>query len=212
MKRQFHQCGSSDGLIEPDMLRDDHAAAGKSLRKFLWMSYLTGQSVDAGFLGHLAWHIRECGGQGVDDFAVNPKSDMGHARIKLLLGREFDDPELHYVNTSLHDKKNNQRIEHRVPIRLPSTIFSRSFEDFQEPALITEPIEETARFDCVRWHEHSVKRKADAANVHWSKIIPGALYWDGVEFTNRDNFFTICLRDLRSNVSHALIILRRLLS
>ena len=193
-------------------MRDIHDAAGKHLRKFLWMSYLTGSAVDASFLGHLAWHIRESGGRGVDEFAVNPNSNMGHAKIKLLLGREFEDPELHYVTTALHDKKNDQRIETKIPIRLPSSILSRSFKDFQEPASSHEPIPDTARFDCVKWHEHTVKRRADAANVHWSRIVPASLYWDGVEITNRDNFFTICLRDLRSNVSTAMIILRRHLS
>ena len=210
MKRLFHERGSS-GSYEQNILGDARAAAGKGLRKFLWLSYLTGKTVDANFLGHLAWHIRECGGQGVEDFAVNPNSDMGHARVKLILGREFDDPELEYVNTAVHDTKSNQRSEARVPIHLPSVIFKREYKDFQEPAaLITEPAEDTTRFDCARWHEHSVRKKA-AEKKHWSRIIPSALYWDGVQFQNRDNFFVICIRNLRTNVSHPMIILRRTL-
>ena len=181
------------------------------MRKFLWMSYLTGTSVDAQFLGHLAWHIGKCGGHGVDDFAVNPNSNMGHAKIKLLLGREFDDPDLTYPSTVLHDKKTDQRIEARIPIHVPSKIFERNFKDFEQPTETAEPATDVVRFDCARWRDHSI-RKASEGKVHWSRVVPAALYWDGVEFQNRDSFFTICVRDLRANVSYPMIILRRALS
>ena len=171
------------------------------------MSYFTSKAVNAKFLGHLAWHIGKCGGVGGDDFAVDPASDMGYARIKLLSGRDFDDPELCYVSTPMYDKKNNQQAENRVPTHLPSRIFGAQFKDFQEPIELTEPAEEIARLDCPRWREHRVRQRVMSSH-HWSRIVPAALYQDGVHFQNRDNFFTICVRDLRTNVSHVSIILR----
>ena len=208
MKRRAYEGSSAgSGAYEPNIMNESYAAAGKELRKFLWMAYLTSANVDAKFLGHLAWHITKCGGQGVEDFVVNPTSDMGHARIKLVLGREFDDPELDYYSCPIHDKKSDQRSEARMPIQLPSKIFDRNFKDFREPKEPVEPASETAKLECERWRGHEI-RKEYGSRLHWSRIVPAALYWDGVQFQNRDNFFTICIRDLRTNVSYPMVILR----
>ena len=208
MKRLHHQLGTS-GVYEPNTMQDHHAEAGKQLRKFLWLAYLTGATVDAEFLGHLAWHILQCGGQGVSDLSVNPNSDKGYRRVRLVLGREFEDPTLTYVTTPLHDNKTNQRVEGRVPIHLPSNIFN-GYDTGPMPLI--EPAAETTRFDCDRWETHALRQKAVAAGMHYSKIMPVSLYWDGVQFQNRDSFFTICVRDLRTNVSHPIIFLREALS
>ena len=65
MKKLFH-----NGIgIDQTVVHSAHAQAGKALRKFLWLAYLTNKTVDAKFLGHLAYHIGQCGGQGVEDLA-----------------------------------------------------------------------------------------------------------------------------------------------
>jgi hypothetical protein len=209
MKRAFHQ---TSAVPEPAILSESFGAAGKELRRFLWMSYLTSAKVDARFLGTLAWHIRASGGHGVDDIACNPTTNRGDERIKLVLGREFEDPHLTYISTVVHDKKNNQRSEARMPVHLPFNILEREYDNFQEPSDLVEFAENMNRFDCDRWHQHRVRRKATEQNIHWGRIVPAALYWDGVQFENRDSFISVCLRNLRTNVSYPMAILRTLLS
>ena len=160
MKRLFH---SGIG-IDQSAVQSAHAQAGRALRKFLWLGYLTNKTVDAKFLGHLAYYIGQCGGQGLEDLAVSPSSDKGYQRIKLLLGRDFDDPELEYTNTALHDKKHNQRVEQRVPVHLPSRILSQNFKDFKEPIEPVAPALESAKLDCARWRQHSVRQKFEGTH------------------------------------------------
>ena len=111
------------------------------------------------------------------------------------------------TQTFHYTTKNNQRVEQRVPVHLPSRILSHNFKDFKEPMGPVVPALESARLDCARWRQHSVRQKFEG-KYHWSRIVPGALYWDGVQFQNRDSFFCVCLRDLRTNTSHVCIILR----
>jgi len=206
MKRLFHNVGNVFASLanEPEIQETNHRDHGCELRKFLWLSHLTSKKVDATFLAQLSYHITQAGGVGVEDLAMTPESKHGSEHIRLLLGQEFEDPELYYVKTPMYDKIVAERKEVSMPIHLPSTIFKEHFKSAAEPSEgEEEPVLE--HLDCHKWSDHPVRNR-HKDRLHWSRIVPAAMYWDGVQYTIRDNFFAIYLRDLREGISHVLVV------
>ena len=191
MKRAYNNDDNvfSSGAFEPEVQEQNHVDHGAALRKYLWLSHLSSKSVDATFLAELAWHITKAGGRGVEDLGACPGSTHGCDRIRFLLGHEFKDPKLHYVNVPLFNKHTSERVETDIPIHLPSAIFEEQFSsdvssDTQSSAT-EEPVNSRKRQD------HPVRRRHTSL-VHWSRIRPVSLYWDGVQYTQRDTF-SVCI-------------------
>ena len=216
MKRAYH--GDSNTFAtssavssrhEPEIQESCQMEAGKKLRSFLWSSHLSSRTVDATFLAELSWHITSAGGRGVEDLGVPPESKAGAKHIKLLLGQNFADPTLYYVKTPLHDKITSQRVQTSVPIHLPSQIFEEQLEshDSHVDTNDTQTPTHVHDLDCRKWREHPVRQR-HAHILPSSRIRPVALYWDGVQYTERDNFFGLFIRDLLTGVSHLMVVVR----
>ena len=167
--------------------------------------------MDATFLSELAWHITCAGGTGVEDLGLPPESHSGAKHIKLLLGHEFTDPDLYYVKAPLHDKITSQRIETSIPIHLPSAVFEEHLESHVGASGTQDDAPDVEHLNCQKWLDHPV-RKRHRDSLPDSRIRPVALYWDGVQYSLRDNFFALYIRDLITGVSHLMVLVSLQLS
>lgn len=130
-------------------------------------------------------------------------------KIKLLLGREFGDPDLDYVSAPMYCKKSASRTSTRLAVQLPSKLFKDEFENHIEPTTDREPDESQCNFDCEAWATNSVRAQS---SLHWSRIKPCSLYVDGVQYVVRESFQGMYLRDLRTGIQNLLCIIRLRLS
>ena len=213
MKRCYHDdinafaaaSSAASSRHEPEIQESCQVEAGKKLREFLWMSHLSSRTVDATFLCELSWHITSSGGRGVEDLGLPPGSANGAKHVKLMLGQNFTDPDLYYVKTPLFDKKTAERLETRVPVHLPSRIMLEQLESFAEPSETQEDACAHEHLDCRKWLDHPVRQRHKDL-LPASRIRPVALYWDSVQYNERDSFFGLYMRDLFTGVSHLMVI------
>ena len=186
----------------------------EALRHFLISSYTLGKHVDGAFVAELCWHITKVGGKGVQDFAVNPKngnaSKNGNALIKHILARDFKDPDLVDVAAPFWNKTACHRDTSSVPMHLPSRIFTDQFEHTETPVQTTvEPKEVEDKYRCTAWLNHPVKTQSTR---DWTRCIPGSLYWDAAQYTVRDNFFGMFIRNLRTGNQELIFIVSCILN
>lgn len=143
----------------------------------------------------------------LEDLSVKPDQASRHGsnKIKLVLGREFGDPNLEYCkNVPTFDKLKAERSSMDIPILLPSKVWAEEFEGHEVPEVDAAT---KVRYECEAWCQHPVV--LGASNP--SRVVPGALYVDGVQYSETDSLEGIFLRDLRTNVSHLLCLLRSFL-
>ena len=110
------------------------------------LSYSEQKTVIAAFVGQLCQLITDAGGKGVADLASTGEEGWRH--MKLFLGREFGDPDLHYVQTPLYKKQTASRVSESIPVQLPSTLFAKEFDGHEEPPSSCEPNSSSCNFDC----------------------------------------------------------------
>lgn len=147
MKRIFaeHECRGS----APSFADDN----GSGLREFLAHSYAVQQQVDASFLVELCWHITHSPAHTVADLALHPKqaASNGSRHVKLVLGKNYKDPDLYYVTAPVFDKRQSSRTRTQIPLHLPSAIFAQSYRNHVDPPIAKEPQESSNKFDCAAW-------------------------------------------------------------
>lgn len=180
---------------------------GQLLREFLVMSFSRNAVVTAAFVGELCHLITNAGGRGVTDLAWTATNKS--RRLKLVLAREYTAPDLYYVKTPLYNKKAAARTTQQIPIHLPSEIFQRELEGQEQLISSTEPELSASKFQCKAWLDHEVR---SSSNLHWSRIIPCSLYWDGFLYGVRESAVGVYIRNLRTGVQYLMAILRRQLS
>ena len=200
------RCLDVDNPFVPE--KGPQANAGTRLRDFVVGSLSTYTVVTAAFVGELCDLISAAGGIGVADLATLDRANASKY-LKLRLGREYEAPGLYYVNTPLYNKKVAGRVSEKIPIHLPSDIFSREMEDHNDPASSIEPASSSSRFHCKAWVDSEVRK---SSNLHWSRIIPCSLYWDGFAYGVRESAEGVYIRNLRTNEPFLVAILRRQLS
>lgn len=201
MKRSCVDNGFLNSKFDSEPLAvEDH---GKKLREFMVLNYTRSAVVTAYFIGELCNLITNAGGRGVADLASSTHNSSRH--LKLVLGKEYIDPDLYYIDTPAYSKKSASRTSVRMPIELPSRIFSRELEGHEEPTSSTEPLSSSSRFECKAWLENETRK---SSTLHWSRIIPCSLYWDGFLYGVRESAVGIYIRNLRTNVQHLMAIFR----
>ena len=208
MKRAYRHDNNlfaASDASEPKVQEQNHVDHGIALRKFVWLSHLSNKTVDATFIAELAWHITKAGGKGMEDLGASPESTHKSDHIRLLLGQEFKDPNLYYVKSPLFNKHTGERVECNIPMHLPSAIFEEQFSSDTQSSETEQPTLEHLNFS--KWQDHPVRIR-HKGSVHWSRIRPVSLYWDGVQYTIRDTFFGLYMRDLITNVSHLIVLVR----
>ena len=190
---------------EPDLLRAD---PGAELREFLVLAYSTHREVTATFIAELCCHIVAAGGNVVDDLAYKTTRNASE-HLKFILGREYGDPDLDYVETPVHSKQSSSRTSISMPIQLPSKIMQRELAGHIEPAERVEPQSSSCPFDCEAWEKSRLRK---STSLHWSRVVPVSLYVHGVQFGIRESFQGLCMRNLRTGVQTLVSIIRVFLS
>jgi hypothetical protein len=166
-----------DDFVFASKAEKHHDALLQEFRKVLFEWLLLG-SMDAAKISTIAFFCSELGIRGMSDLATNPKngnsSKNGSAKVKLLLSREFRNPQMTYVTIPTYDKLACQRSSQDIPVRLPSNIFPSLFKPDHRDEPLLEPSTTKQYIDAQCWSTHPVVPRA-----HWSRVVAGALYMDG---------------------------------
>ena len=179
----------------------------EALRSFIISSYSVLRSVDGAFVAELCWHITRAEGKGVEDLAIHPSTASKHGGrlVKHILARDYEDPDLVNVVAPAWNKKSCEREKGKIPIHLPSAIFSKEFAGDHVSLEREEPQDLQDKYACKAWLEHPLKVNNTG---HWSRLVPCSLYWDAAQYSIRDNFFGLFMRNLRSGLQELLFIVR----
>ena len=75
----------------------------------------------------LAHHLTLAGAEGLEDFAMRPGQHLSvySERVKLVLGDEYGNADVQYVECAMYDPKSGIRIKAAVPVLSPTEWFSR---------------------------------------------------------------------------------------
>lgn len=134
-------------------------------------------------------------------------STHGSRHLKLVLRKEYPENPTYKVEAPVFDKNLCTREPCPIPVELATRTFSEEYKNHDEPKGITDPCPHT---DFSNYHDHPVVKTAISKNMHWSRIVPVALYTDGVAYTNRDSFLGFFVRNLRTNKSYLCFLIRSL--
>ena len=195
-----------DCNIHPNDASDgDESAALRKMITALWCNGL----LNAALITELCYHITESKGRGVSDFALHPSSCTKHGsdHLKLILGKTYKRPEQYPVETPIYDKIACARSMYSMPMRLPTQCILEECKDLLDsPQPDGEDI--CVHTDIVKYKSHPTVQRAQDDNIHWSRTIPVAIYFDGVQYSKRDSFFVLQLRNLRTDVCHVVSVIR----
>ena len=181
--------------------------AGKELWRLLVLEY-AGKQIAATTITAIAYWATLAGCLGVEDLAVGPS--LAHKDrndyVKLAIGKHYDNPDLYYCKVPAYEKYANRRQLVQVPMQLPSVIFKQQLAEM--PDISKLPAEDPAlpNYNCPKLYDHPVWNSQKADMMHWSRVIPCALYWDGVQYTKRDSFHALYLLNLRTAEKHVIFV------
>lgn len=200
-----------DSLQDSDVQDDVNASASdaaQQLRKMVTALWASG-FLDAATIVTLCYYITNAGAAGVSDFSLHPSNATKHGgtHLKLVLGRTYERPVQHDVETPIYDKIMCARTSTQIPMRLPTQCLAEECSD-----VLSKP-EPSGEDTCVhagieKYKSHPVVQRAMRDNVHWSRVIPVAIYFDGVQYSKRDSFMVLQTRNLRTNESHLTCVIR----
>lgn len=187
---------------------DERVQAGKKLNEFLIGCFVGGSIENASVLATLCYWITQAGGLGVSELAGDPKDQAHHsALIHKVLSQQYKQPEIECISVPAHVKRDGNRTNDTVLMRLPSTMLHEEFGDaniLQGPPPPDESLEVYAK--------HPVIQAALEDGWHWSKVRPIGIYFDKVGYTKRDSFNAFYVKDLRSSKRFCSFIVRCSLS
>lgn len=182
-------------------------AAVSEIRQQLLEAYVSGGAIcNAVWIAKLCHWISKAGLEGLEDLALSPETAPKHAsdKLKILLSKDYHDPELVFINTPVMDKRLSTRVSTQIPIRLPSAIFNSEQIKNEPPG--PDPLLAENLLDQESFTKHPVVQANK--ELHWSRIIPIAMYFDGVSYTKHDSFWAFYVRNLRTGVQELCILIR----
>ena len=186
--------------------------AEKALFDFLAGRYASGD-MNAEQLCHIACLRTLSGGCGLEDLAVDvsqPGSASNCSRkVQTVLANHFRSPDLYYAGIPPHDEYESLRSVTPLPFRLPSETLSAKCVSHVDTDL--DVVDEGAEWHAA-FNDHIVVRRAREAGWHASRIIPLALYFDGVAYTKNDSFVAFYFQDMRSKQRYLSFLVRLALS
>jgi hypothetical protein len=112
---------------------DSAAAGGKRFRGLLVGKYAAGKWTGAEIAELAHWHTIS-GGCGAEDLGVKPGMEQhANEHIKLVLGRDFVQPELAYFKCPLIEKGTNRKEMVSIPVRLVHETLADEHRDDETP-------------------------------------------------------------------------------
>lgn len=193
------------GLHEAPVPLDYRAAIGKQYRAWSVGKHVSGE-MNAVFMCSMAYFHTESGGVGLEDFSIKIECVEKHAseHCKMILAREFSRPDLFNLKAPLYCKKDAHREMIDIPMRVAHATLDSAHDHHEDSDVIDMP----SQF----WHNayinHPVVRRELSKGTHWTRILPIALYWDGVKYTTRDSFVGFYFRDLRTGKQYLAMLVR----
>ena len=131
----------------------------------------------------------------LEDLAVKPEHAEKHGaqHVELILSEKYPKPVLKTIQVAARTKKGCVREKVNCAIRLPSQILSELYHD-------TTHVEPTGNDPSILslYPNHPIVLKGIDRGIHWSRILPIALYTDGVKYTTRDSFIAFYITDYRT--------------
>lgn len=171
--------------------RSDDDLAGRALRKHLIEQVVSGV-MSAEQCGILCCKITAAGGVGVSDIAVEPGNGKNSSRkFNATVNAEYRLPSLDYVETPLMLKKSCRRVTRPMPVRYAHRALAEDYVGHVEPTGDDPFVHE-------KWANHPVRRRAASLGIHWSRILPIQMYFDGVQYSSRDQFHGFFATNLRT--------------
>ena len=181
--------------------------AGQQLRMFLLDRFCTG-ALPGSDVAELCHYITKAGGAGVAPRALRPEQATrhGHEHIQLHAGKEFPEMDLDYITVPLFEKRQSRRVSEKIPIMLPSTLFSKFVE---HAGVLSKDAENFRKMleDLPCYDNHPVVQRARAAG-NMKLVRPIALYWDGVRYSVHDSFTGFYVTDILSGQKFVSFLLR----
>ena len=172
----------------------DVRAAGRRLRTYLPGRFVAGH-MKANEVTLIAYLHSASGGHGLEDMGINPdRSGNHHALLQSVLDKEYDAPMLYEARIPLYNKFSCQRESQSVPIRLPHETYAAEFVEHVEPEG-DDP--ESVKLG-TSYTEHPVVKAALQQGVRWSRILPLAVYTDGVKYTKNDSYIGYFCQNIRT--------------
>ena len=187
-----------DGSAQSEEVAAQRRQAGKILRLMLLERYFQGK-MTAVDVTVFAFHITQCGGEGLEDLSLSPERESGHnEKLDHLVMREFPPPEVVHVPIPMYDSRTIRRCTVDMPMRLPSAILRASSENLPDEVLqVREASDPLADKLGMGFRQHAVTRALKARGVPDWQLRPLARYWDGVPFTKKDSFVAMYMHDMR---------------
>lgn len=197
--------GASSAYTE---LAETTLSAAAEFRKLLVGKYVSGKMTGED-LSILAWWATKAGATGVEDLGCNPNSNNRgrNAHVEKILGREFEEPRLYKIKCPMHEKIASTRVGIDVPVQLAHEAISEDYENSWES--LVKQDEEREWYDVYK--EHPTVVRALENKIPLSRIIPIALYWDGVKYSKNDNFIALYIHNLRTGKKYLYFVIRGVL-
>ena len=184
--------------IASDMV-EQAEEAGKRLRD-IFVKKLASGSFTAEELVEICWYHSISCGLGCDDLMVNPEHAHrnGSQHIKRALALTHELAKTEPVRVPAYSKIACTRMTSDIACQRPK---QRMHDDYMGvvDAAGDDPLVGIGFSD---FENHPARIRALAQGIHWSKIIPIAMYWDGVRYTKHENFEAFYWQDLRTQVRY----------
>ena len=188
----------------PAELAQDQNVWGHRLRLFLIQKYVLGK-MPAEEVTLISYFHTHSGGCGVEDLALHPSRSSGWAdHVDLVVGKEFDLPELYRCPVPVFTKQSCTRESIDFPVYLPSRSIGQIVQS--EPQKNDDELD-ASLFSPYFWN-HPVTIRAREQGLPLQKIRPVALYWDGVAYNKKQTFIAMYLTDIISGEKHLVFVIR----
>lgn len=171
---------------------------GQKLYEYLKNLYGAGQ-LEALQVCTIAYFATMGGVFGCEEFSQDPGMSDGKNAARLLkfaLHKEDSLSDTVKIHSPIYDRKKMQRLSFPVPVRLPTDILAAKYQ-YTPETLGEDLLVKERTLDSPSYTDHIVVRNY-RNRIHWSKIAPISLFFDGVSYNKRDSFYGFYIKDARS--------------
>ena len=195
--------------------RLDH---GREMRKILVGLFIT-ENISSRKLCDIAHYHTLSGGVGMEDLALKPDDNNSNhnAHVKVVLGNEFGNESLLYVDAPMYDKKNAARTTVPIPILRPSEALSEHFVGHHGAMplgtlwtpLDTAPLVDAPEAWPPAQRGHAVVKRALDEGVHPPRVRKIWLFMDAAGFTKNESFEGLFINDLDTGKRWLIAVIRK---
>ena len=135
---------------------------------------------------------------------------ISDSNLRCHLRKEFPEPEVQWVRVPMSSKKSVGRSVQEHPLRLPSAMIRDELSG-TDPATLANLLERDSAYRSL-YDNHPVTREAMQDGLPVERIVPLSVYFDGVQYTQNENFLGFYITNLRTRKLRLVWLLRVLAS